>query len=56
MHKVHNKDLKMVRDMIGESFETLECFELPHPSLDVVKSTYDGNTRVLRPEFKRLLN
>jgi atlastin len=56
LSKTHNEDLRSVRELIKGCYEELACYMLPHPSLDVTRKDYDGNSRVLRDDFKRLLH
>ena len=50
------KDLKQVRDQIHDCFETVSCFLLPHPGIEVTSRSYDGDVKKIRPEFRRLLS
>ncbi|KAG5670807.1 hypothetical protein PVAND_001045 [Polypedilum vanderplanki] len=49
-----NKEIKSVREHIHNSFENLGCFLLPYPGEFVSgrSGQYDGNWRLMKPEFK----
>jgi len=48
------KDLKEVREQIKLCFEDVSCWLLPHPGMEVIKKTFDGDIDKISPEFRRL--
>jgi len=53
--KKDHVDLKQVRDQVSACFESVSCFLLPHPGLEVPKQSYDGSVEKIDPNFRRLL-
>jgi atlastin len=56
LEKKEHTDLKQVREQIAQCFESVSCYLLPHPGLDVPNKTYDGAVDKIRPEFRRMLS
>lgn len=56
LSKREHADLKQVRDQVSSCFESVSCFLLPHPGLEVPKSTYDGQVEKIDSNFRRLLS
>jgi atlastin len=52
-----HRDLKSVREHVHASFESLNCFLLPHPGLEAVETEdYDGSAHLLRENFREQLS
>jgi atlastin len=49
-------DLQTTREQIVRCFDSVDCFLLPHPGLQVTKKNYSGAINKIEGSFKGLLN
>eukprot|EP01138_Halocafeteria_seosinensis_P009460 gb/GECG01009668.1/.p1 GENE.gb/GECG01009668.1/~~gb/GECG01009668.1/.p1 ORF type:complete len:638 (+),score=94.25 gb/GECG01009668.1/:1-1914(+) len=52
LSKTEHKDLRDVREHIQNSFDSITCYQIPHPGLELVENAYDGNVSVIRQLFR----
>jgi hypothetical protein len=56
MSRTHLDDLRVTREQITESFESVSCYLLPHPGFEVSENEqYDGSIQQIRDGFRVLL-
>ena len=49
-------ELQATRDQIRRCFESVDCFLLPHPGLEITKKTYDGSIENIDKFFRGMIN
>mgnify|MGYP001042131811 CR=1 FL=1 len=48
----YNNDVRVVREVIRDSFQRITCVKLPHPGLAVRKPTFTGSLETVEDTFK----
>ena len=51
-----SSDLQSTREQINRCFDVVDCFQLPHPGLEVTKKTYTGSINQISTFFKGMIN